>query len=129
MKEISYAIDPLLKPPESNRYELSLLVLYGFYYRGGRSLRREDEKQDRKDGYRCGKRLARYVTSGRVVDAAGRHLEVSPRNIGRQLPNIPAFKTASQGRDGLWSEGAGTLAESDYSLKLDGSSLYLFISS
>jgi len=33
MEEISYAIEQLLKPLESNRYELSLLVLYGFYYR------------------------------------------------------------------------------------------------
>jgi len=33
MEEISYAIEQLLKLPESNRYELSLLVLYGFYYR------------------------------------------------------------------------------------------------
>jgi len=68
-------------------------------------------------------------TSGRVDDAARRHPEVSRVNKGLQLQNIPAFKTASQGRDGLWLEEAGTFAELNYSLKLDGSNLYLFISS
>jgi len=78
MKEIPYAIERLAKPPESNRYELSLLVLYGFYYRGGQVINRI-----RINGYRCGKRLACLQAPGRVVDAARRHLEVSRGNIGR----------------------------------------------
>jgi len=69
-------------------------------------------------------------TSGRVDDTA---TPVSGGfqggDKGLQLQIIPAFKTSSQGRDGLLSEEAGTIAKSGYSLKLDGSSLYLFISS